>query len=426
MGTSRRVAAIKGIHMKQFEYRGKHKNGENTQGIFWADNIEEVQLRLIHSEIYVLYIGEIKGSYIEKLRNAKKWSSKDIIRFSFQTGLLLEAGLSLRRIMKLQSNSAVNSAVNSAKRNRKTRLTSLVEEISEGMERGEAFHKILNGCGFPPIGCALTEAGEASGNVGKVMLHISSYYEKEKHQQDKFLQLMIYPLFISILMMIFLVGTVWFILPSFQVVFESMGTELPLATKLLFSAGNVLRANGLLIVFIVLLFISGALILWRRPTVRVKLDTVFWKLLAKYPWYGSVQYARIFRVTGMLLQAGIPLTRALETVSPLWTNIYARVQGKGVIDLLREGAGLSEAWHRQCLGNEFIYELLTAGEAAGELDTILVQCADYYDAEVMRSIGKIQQAIEPALMTIMGLCVGGLVIAIMLPLFETMNTLNGM
>lgn len=407
--------------MKRFTYAGKNKNGQDISGTCWADNVEEVRMRLSNNGLYILNIEEMQASYWKRVISpSNAWAKRDVIHFAFQLGLLLEAGLPLRKIMQLQLGSYQQG------RRRRTKLVTHIEEICAGVERGERLHQLLATTGFPKLACTLTEAGEVSGNVGTVMLHIAAYYEKDKAQREKLIQLMIYPAFIALLMVAFFLVTIWFILPAFKSVFESMGTELPYITKILFRVGDAVTKHGLLIILVLLLASLGGISVWKYEATRIKIDTLLWQLLAKYSWYGGVQYARIFRVTGMLLESGIPLIKALDTVSPLWSNQYARQQGKGVITLLQEGQGLSEAWRHQSLGRPLIYELLAAGEVSGELDAMLLQCANYYDAEVARGIGKLQQSIEPVLMSIMGVSVGGLVIAIMMPLLESVNSIGNM
>lgn len=393
--------------MYKFIYKAKRKDGQYVQDVIWSESMEEARLRLSHQDLLLFSLREIKED--KPFWKGKLWTKKKIIFFSFQMGTLLEAGLSLLHIMKLLQRGKGHLPC---------------DQISEAIERGIPLHAVLRDTGFPPLGCALIEAGEMSGTLGQSFLFVKGLYEREKKQLDKWKQLMIYPIFICLVMTIFFLGAIFFILPTFKEVFSSMNVPLPATTAALLKLGEYIKSHPLHIFLTLIVFLILIRFLCTQKAIVDAVHAYMWNAWGSTNWYGGFQYSRVFHVLQLLIQSGLTLTEALALTEPLWTNRKAQECLKSTITFLEEGKSFKEALEESCIGTPFIYELVGAGEDAGELEEMIGQCANYYEGQVIRTIEKVERLIEPLLMTIMGIVVGALVVSVMVPLFKAINSIS--
>ncbi len=397
--------------MYKYSYIAKNKVGDTVQNSIWAESVEEVKVRLRNNRLYIISIekeAHRKNAFLRR----PTWTLSNIISFSFEMGTLLEAGVSIRSTIALLV--------------KEHRGNIPLDVIQEGIERGGAIHALLGESGFPLLGCALLEAGAQTGRLGLSFLQVQEHYEREKLRNEKLLQMMLYPAFILVLMIGFFIGAVFFILPSFKGIFDSLGADLPLITRLLFWMGDVMREHTWLCLGVAVAFCALVVVISKQKRVQGSIQSRLWKWGRERPWYGGVRFARVFRVLSVLLSAGISLPTGLALTADLWSNEKAKEGNVKTIALLQEGRSLSAALRENCMGTNLIYELIVAGEAAGELDRMLLQCAEYYDKEVIRGIKQIEKFIEPALMSIMGLGVGTLVLAVMIPLFDAVQSIGNL
>lgn len=393
--------------MKQFKYRVMSFEKGYEEGYIWAETKEEAKLRLHHQQYFVLSVEEVTRK--RWLWERKKWPHKQVIRFSFQMGMLLEAGISIRTILEvLESNKSVFP----------------IREMRETLDGGSTVYQMLEQTGFPALGCTLVRAGEASGTLGNSFLAVKKHYEKLAIEKEKWLQVLAYPSFVFVMMIAFFLGAVLFILPNFQMIFQSLGTELPYTTKLLVHVGATIREYWLIVLAVPVLLVAGALHVLSQQQVRYALDKWCWHKLGKVAWYGGAQYSRLFCVLGLLLEAGIGLLDAITLVIPLCHNLYVREQWEWMLLDLQGGKSVSLSLRERGLATPIVYELVQAGELSGELDRMLGECGTYYEKEVDKSIQTISRWMEPAMMSILGIGVGVLVLSVMIPLFQSVNQLG--
>ena len=393
--------------MKQFVYRVKSVSQGLEEGCIWAETKEEAKLRLYHQGYFIIAMEEVGTK--KWFWTRKKWTKKGVIAFSFQLGMLLEAGISIRTILQVLDSKESKFPV---------------REMKETLDSGSAVYQMLEQVGFPALGCTLVRAGEVSGSLGESFLAVKLHYEKLEKEKEEFIQLMAYPTFIFVMMVAFFLGAVLFILPNFQTIFESLGTNLPYTTKLLFRAGELLRKYwpGIAVGHVLVGFALYQC--FRMKQVRYAIDERAWRLFGRKAWYGGVQYARLFRVLGLLLSSGITLFDGIALVGPLCSNQYVRGEWEGILLDLQGGKNLSDALKERGIGAPVVYELIGAGEMSGELDQMLQECSAYYEKEVMRSVQWIARWMEPIMMTILGIGVGVLVLSIMMPLFQSVNQMG--
>ncbi|KAF1683391.1 type II secretion system F family protein [Veillonella sp. R32] len=392
--------------MKCYSYRAFDAKGVIQEDTMWAEASEEVIQKLQHKGFQVLSLQIAK----EVKQGAKKWKYKDIIEFSYRMSLLLEAGISIRRVMQFLSSKPSKRIPYRA--------------INEAVQRGHVLSAILADLGFPLIGCALLQAGEAAGTLDNSFTQIKEYYEKQMVWQRQLSGAAAYPLFLLGLMLLFIGVAVGFILPAFKKVFMSMQVPLPWFTKLLFNFGDFVTLHiGVCMTLLVSLGVGIGWI-WHQPKFRFNVLRKCWQIGCGHEWFDCFFLARIAKVWAILLDSGLTITEMLNLTGSLWGNPYAVTLQTKVQEDIAHGRTFGEALKEAQLGSEFLWELVTIGEETGDMVAMLNHGATYYEQLTNRYMRKLQQLLEPILVSLMGIGVAVLVIAVMMPMFNAVTAIQ--
>lgn len=392
--------------MKQYKYRAFDVKGVIQEDTIWAESSEEIVQKLQYQECKIIELVCVKNSE----KRSAKWKYKDIVEFSYRMSLLLEAGISIRHIMQFLSVKSTKHIPYAA--------------INEAVQRGNPISQVLKGLGFPSIGCALLQAGEAAGTLGYSFGQIKEYYEKQWEWQRQLSGAAAYPAFLMLLMLIFIGVTVIFILPAFQKVFMSMQVPLPAVTRILFDFGDFIVAHIFLCITVFFLIIFSSWCIWQQSRIRMFILQYIWQRGTGHEWFDSFFLGRITRVWAILLDSGLTITEMLVLTKSLWGNPYATKLQMQVNEMLVKGTTFGNALKKVKLGNEFLWELVTIGEETGDMVAMLNHGASYYDRLTSRYMSKLQQLLEPIMVSLMGIGVAILVIAVMLPMFNAVTVMQ--
>lgn len=389
--------------MNAYDYTVITTDKKKIQGLLWADSEDEVRTKL-KLEGYVI-CGIVKSS-----SKSVRWSHKQVSATSYQLGLLLQSGISLRRSLELLMEGS---------------NTMLYRSLYEGIQRGQSLSEVLRQKSFPPIALALLESGEMSGNVGESLQYIASYYERERKYQQKILSAISYPLFLLILMNIFFLVTILFIIPSFSRVFVTMHIELPWMTKGLFVLGNSIREHPFIYIGIHTGIIGILIYACRQSAIKYRFDRQLWLLAQHNMFLTSLYYTNILHIWALLLDSGISIINTIHITKHIWRNQYGETCSCHVYDMLCKGHSFSESLKTASIGNPFIWQMISVGEESGELVAMLNHCSDYYESLLTQYIARMERLMEPILLTIMGVGIAILVISVMYPLFTSISSLSG-
>ncbi|WP_251454245.1 type II secretion system F family protein [Veillonella intestinalis] len=392
--------------MKCYSYRAFDAKGVIQEDTMWAEASEEVVQKLRHRGFQILSLHIAK----ETKTGNKKWAYKDIVEFSYRMSLLLEAGISIRRVMQFLSDKPTKRIPYKA--------------INEAVQRGHVLSEVLGQLGFPTIGCALLQAGEAAGTLGNSFGQIKGYYEKQMVWQRQISSAAAYPLFLLGLMLLFIGVAVGFILPAFKKVFMSMQVPLPWLTKLLFSFGDFVTLHAGLCSALLLSVGTFIWWLWQQSKFRFKILRKFWQCGSGHEWFDCFYLARLTKVWAILLDSGLTITEMLNLTGSLWGNPYAEQLQHRVCEEISHGRTLGESLKEVKLGNEFLWELVMIGEETGDMGDMLHHGATYYEQLTNRYMNKLQQMLEPIMVSLMGIGVAILVIAVMLPMFNAVTAMQ--
>jgi len=387
-----------------FEWRGRDRNGRPVSGEIRAETETLVRAMLRRQGVTPIKIRRRRMGWAQSIK------AKEIATFTRQLATMMKAGVPL-----LQSFDIVGQG------NPNPSLTKLINnlriDIETGSSMSDAFRKYPNQ--FSPLYCNLVAAGEAAGILDSLLDRLATYMEKTEAIKSKIKSALMYP--ISVLIVAFGVITVimlW-VIPSFKQVFSSFGGELPAPTLM------VIAMSELFIQYWYLIFGSlfgGFFLYFRALKTSTRLQSLTDRVLLRVPIFGALvrksSIARWTRTLATMFAAGVPLVEALDSVGGAAGNSeYA--EGTVVIrQQVSIGVSLTTAMTQSKLFPPMVLQMCAIGEESGSIDYMLSKAADFFEAEVDDMVAGISSLMEPIIIVVLGSIIGGIVVAMYLPIFK--------
>lgn len=397
--------------MAQYKFTAKNEAGKRISGTMEAADQDALYHRLRSDGYYLVKSKEIINGAMTKRIKARYLSE-----FSRQIGTLLQAGVSLVRALAIVSKEESTKPVHRAV------YENLLRLIRQGMPLSDAMEQ--QGDAFPPLMIEMYRSAEAGGTLDKTALRMAEHYDKEYKLNSKIHNAMIYPCILGALCVVVVVFILTFVLPQFQSLFDQM-EELPLVTRILYAIGDFIKTKWILLIVFIMLIITGITMLLRIPRVRLAVD----KLKVRLPVFGKllkvIYTARFARSLCSLYSAGLPMITSLQIGRKIVSNAYIDLQFDQVIAHVRSGGNLSEGLAQV---DGFVNKLASSimiGEETGSLDTMLDAIADTLDYESEMAINKMVTFLEPALIVVMALIVGFIMVAVIVPIYDSYNAIEG-
>lgn len=402
--------------MGLFHYKGRNKEGEIVTGEFEAASSNDTASHLINlgvTPINIESITENKNDDVMILFNQllpeKKPDLNDLIMFSRQMATLLKAGISIL------------PALNGLKTHMEhPGLSAALSELAIDLENGrtlagsmQRFPKI-----FPPLFISMINVGENTGRLDQAFLQIHQYLEIDKETQDQIKSATRYPIFVMVALVIALVIINIFVIPSFSSVFEGFGTELPWATQILIGTSEFMVNYWQL-----LLVITGIGVTVLKAYLKTEKGSYKWdRLKLKLPLVGSIieraTLARFSRAFAMAARAGVPITQTLAIVSRAVDNHFLEQKIMSMRDGLEHGESLTQTAITSNLFTPLVLQMISVGEDTGAVDDMLEEVANFYEREVEFDTKRLGSAIEPIMITVIGVIVLILALGIFLPMWD--------
>lgn len=337
-----------------------------------------------------------------------------IVQFSEELVALLDAGLSLVEGIDALTEKEAQEGV------RRT-LEHLRARLNEGVTFSAALAELPTS--FPPLYVATVRASERSGAIREALVRYVAYQRQVDVLRKKLISAAIYPAVLvgaGLLVCIFLLG---YVVPRFSSIYEDMGGQLPLASRLLMRWGQLISAHGALIAIAGIATLAGAAWFVSRPTVRMFL----WQQVARIPSVGrqlhTYQLARLYRTVGMLLRGGVPAVTAMRMSEGI-LGIHLRAAYGLAIEAIRTGKSLAQAMESNGLTTPVAVRMLRVGERSGSMGEMMERIAAFYDEDLARAVDVLTRLIEPLLMSIIGLVIGAIVVLMYFPIFELAGSLQ--
>lgn len=397
--------------MPTFTYTGVTISGERVDGVVEAfDEIEAMErarelCRVVQS---VKQVHEGKNLLTMDITKPKA-KQKNIAIMCAQFATILNAGLSMSRATTLVRDQTNDKYL-------KRVLTEVAEDVSAGHGLAESFHN--KGENLPRVFIETVRAGEESGHLPESFERLHDYYDKRAKVAAKVQGAMTYPIFVAIIAVVVVAIMMVMVIPSMTGMISSMGADTPAMTQFLIDASDFVRNNIVVIVVVIALIIVGAKLYANTEPGKM----AFAVLKLKLPVLGTVGVysgaAQFANTMGMLVAAGLPITRAVAITSRVMSN-YALSREVGRLEGgLEEGRTLGEGLEAASFLPRTLVEMTTVGEQTGELEGTLETMGTFYDDETQRVTDKALSLMEPALLVLMAVFAGFIVIALYLPMFS--------
>jgi type IV pilus assembly protein PilC len=398
-----------------YAYKVRDREGKMAAGSMEAESEEAVVSRLRQLGYAPVSIEAEKGAGLKtevKLPGTGRVKLKDLAVFSRQFATMINSGLSLLRALTILGEQTSNR-----------RLGEVIIQVRAEVEKGTSLSAALarHPKVFNRLYVSMVRAGEIGGFLDQVLVKVAETFEKEVELRGKIRSAMTYPVVVSIMVVGIVAAMLIFIVPTFENLYESLGGTLPLPTRMLMGASNVLRRFFLVVVLLVV----GVVFLVRRwkatDSGRYQWDRIKLKVKVFGPLIHKSALSRFSRTLSTLIRSGVPILQALEIVGETVNNMVISRAIRDVQDSVREGESLATPLSKHATFPAMVVQMMAVGEETGALDTMLSKVADFYDQEVEAAVASLTSRIEPILIAVMGACVGGMVIALYMPLFNIIN-----
>jgi type IV pilus assembly protein PilC len=402
-----------------FMWKGRTLGGEIQTGELTLDSQNEVLAALRKKRIIITSVREKKAEVKLALpKFGSGVSTRELAIFTRQFATMINAGLPLVQCLDILSKQTEKETFRKI-------IGQTMRDVEAGTTLAEAMAKKENNGVFDELFVNMVEAGEAGGILDEILQRLATFIEKAEALKRKIQGAMVYP---AVVMTVAVLATAFmliFIIPTFARMFTGFGADLPLPTKIVMGLSSFLRAFWWAIIGLVVALVFTLKRYYDTERGRVHLDT----LLLKIPVLGDVlrkgAVARFTRTLGTLISSGVPILTGLE--------ITARTAGNRVIQdaimaaraSIREGETISAPLRQSNVFPPMVVQMISVGEETGALDDMLTRIADFYDDEVDTAVDSLTSLIEPIMIVFMGGIVGGMVIAMYLPMFKLINVVAG-
>ncbi|MDD6327348.1 MAG: type II secretion system F family protein [Eubacteriales bacterium] len=398
--------------MAQYNYKAMDKAGKNKKGTIEAVNEEKAKEKL-RSE--GLIIQDLKEQSAGGFKINKKVKDKDLAVFCKQFVAILNAGVTIITALEMLSEQLDNKTLKGA-------LQEAQAHVQKGGTLADAFK--LNPKVFPPIMINMVAAGEMSGNLEVCFERLTTHFENANKLKSKVKGAMTYPIVILCVVIAVVVVLLIKVIPTFADMFEDMGTELPKATQMLVDLSKFLQTKGWVVILVVVALVF--LFRWIGKTESGSL--VYAKIGLKMPLFGNLTIksaaATFARTLSTLMASGIPLIDAVEQVAKMMNN---RIIRDGLLDArnqIAKGVPLSKPLRDMDIFPTMLPQMTKIGEETGNIEDMMDKVAEYYEMEVNAATDALTAMMEPMIIVLMAVVVGGIVIAIYSPMLSMYDAVD--
>jgi type IV pilus assembly protein PilC len=389
-----------------FQWEGTDRKGARVKGITQGPNENAVRMNLRRQGVNPIRVRR----NIEIFKRKKTIKTGDIAIFARQLATMMSAGVPLVQSLEIVGRGHDNPS-----------MSELILSIKTNIESGRSLAESLaqHPLYFDDLFVNLVDAGERSGTLETLLDKIATYKEKTEKIKKKVKKALVYPTAVIVVAFIVTGILLYFVVPQFQALFEGFGADLPAFTKMVVALSNFVREYWWLMALIIGGSIAGFIFFHKRSQkMRRALD----RMGLKFPVVGDILYksavARFARTLSTMFAAGVPLVEALVSVAKASGNIVFEDAIMVMRDQVAAGQQLQLAMQQSNLFPNMAVQMVAIGEESGSLDQMCAKVADFYEDEVDNLVDALTSLLEPMIMSVLGVLVGGLVIAMYLPIFK--------
>lgn len=398
--------------MAQYNYKAMDKNGKAKKGSIEAINLDKAKEKLKSEG---LIVQDIKEQGAGKKGGGKKVKDKDLAVFCKQFSAVLNAGVTIISALEMMSEQLENKTLKRA-------LQEAQSYVQKGGTLADAFK--LNPKVFPPIMINMTAAGEMSGNLEICFDRLTTHFETANALHSKVKGAVTYPIVILIVVVAVVAVLLVGVIPQFSQMFDDLGSELPAATQMLVNLSNFLQHKWYILVIIVAAIVFGLKAFGKTEPGSL----MYAKIGIKFPLFGNLTIksaaATFSRTMATLMASGISLIDAVEQVAKMINNRIIREALLDAKKQIAKGVPLSKPLRDCGIFPPMLPQMTKIGEETGNIEDMMDKVADYYEMEVNDATDALTAAMEPLIIVIMGVVVGGIVMAIYSPMLSMYDAVD--
>ena len=397
--------------MITFSYQARDMSGKIVSGIQDALNEDNAVTSLMSRGLMVL---SLQQKAVASKTRKKTWTVKgtDLVLFTRQLSTMIEAGISLVQ--------ALTALYDQCDPKRQRNLRHIISDVTTRVQGGETLNESIakHPRVFDRLFVSMVKAGECGGLLAEILDRLAGFLEASARLRKKVKSAMTYPVIVICIAFAITTFLIVKVVPIFGEIFKDFGSKLPAPTQFLIDVSDFMRGE-----WYYLLLGAGGLIFGLRFFLRSSGGKKFadrWKL--KLPIFGPLIHkicmSRFSRTFAQLIRSGVPILEVLDIVGGASGNHVIETSIKGVSDDVEKGDNLSVALSKKSIFPPMMLRMVAAGEATGKIDTMLEKMADFWDEEIEAMLDALTSLIEPLLIVFLGVIVGGIVIAMFLPIFK--------
>ena len=405
--------------MPQTEYlvKARSRSGRLVESKMKAASESEALTRVRQQGLTPIAVEATNAGMKREIRLTKgKVKSKDLAIFARQFATMLSSGLPILRCLTIL-----------AEQTESVRLGEILGEVRERVEKGASLSEAMaNYTEFPPIVVSMVHAGEIGGFLDTTMIQIADSLEADVKLRGRIKAALTYPIAVFVIAILITTGMLIFIVPVFSTLFSSFGGELPLPTRILVMASDLIKNPLFFVPVLVLIFGGGWLYQKNKHKLGVRevVDPIKFKIPVFGQLFQKVALARFTRNFSTLLHAGVPILTTLDIVGNTAGNVVITHAIADVKESVRQGTGMAKPLAEHPVFPNMVVQMIAVGEDTGALDSMLRKIADFYDQEVEATTEQLMALLEPIMIMFLGGIVGAMIIAMYLPIFKIFDLIK--
>jgi type IV pilus assembly protein PilC len=404
--------------MPTFAFVGRTRAGENITGERMADSMDAAVASLRREQVLVTRIDPVKeeAKKAAKAPKAKSVDAKNLAVFTRQFSVMIDAGLPLVQCLDILGTQEED-------KNFSWVILATRSDVESGMSLADAMKRHPKA--FDALFTNMIAAGEAGGILDTILKRLATYIEKAVKLKNQVKSAMIYPVAVIVIASVVVGVILWKVIPTFANLFAGLGAELPLPTRIVIALSNGIVRFGWLLIIGIGAGLWGLKSYYATPGGRRAIDSLLLKLPIMGDLLRKIAVARFCRTLSTLLASGVSILEALD--------ITARTSGNAIVEegilntrkSIERGETIAQPLKESRVFPAMVVQMISVGEATGALDTMLGKIAEFYEEEVDVAVAGLLTLLEPLMIALLGGIVGGIVIAMYMPIFDLISKLTG-
>jgi type IV pilus assembly protein PilC len=407
--------------MATFAYSGRTRAGQTVTGERMADSMDAAVAALRREQILVTQINAVKEKAAAKVAGAKKAKSKSVdpknlAVFTRQFSVMIDAGLPLVQCLEILGSQEEDKAFAGV-------ILATRGDVESGASLADAMKKHPKV--FDPLFTNMIAAGEAGGILDTILKRLATYIEKAVKLKNQVKSAMVYPIAVVVIAAVVVGVILWKVIPTFANLFAGLGAELPLPTRIVIALSNNLVRFGPFVIAGIFAIGFGFRQYYATPAGRKVIDGIVLKLPVLGILMRKIAVARFCRTLSTLLASGVSILEALDITAKTAGNAVVEEAIQTTRTSIERGETIAAPLRETAVFPPMVVQMIGVGEATGALDTMLSKIADFYEEEVDVAVAGLLTLLEPMMIALLGGVVGGIVIAMYMPIFSLISKLTG-